>query len=289
MLAAIPFPEIDPILITLGPIAIRWYGLAYVAGLLFGWWYLIRLARFEPKVMEPEEAGDFLTWAVLGVVLGGRLGYVFFYQPGLFLANPVAILTLWEGGMSFHGGFLGVVVAGILFTRRREIEPLRFADMLSCVAPVGLFLGRIANFVNGELFGRVTDVPWGVVFPRGAVTPDLVPAAYRSLCDVYMLSDGPVLNCPRHASQLYEAALEGLVLLVVVNWLWRRDTIRNRPGVATGVFIAGYAIARSIVEFFRQPDAHIGLLALGSTMGQWLSLPMLAVGIYLIVRSKVKT
>jgi len=264
MLAAIPFPEIDPILFSLGPFAIRWYGLAYVAGLLFGWWYLARLARAEPKVMTPEDAGDFLTWATIGVVLGGRLGYVLFYKPAFFLANPGAVFTVWEGGMSFHGGLLGVVIAGILFTRRRKIDPLRFADMLSCVAPVGLFFGRIANFINGKLFGRVTDVPWGVVFPHG----------------------GPE---PRHASQLYEAALEGIVLFVLVNLLWRQPSLRNRPGLATGVFIAGYAIARSLVELFRQPDAHIGLLALGSTMGQWLSLPMLAIGIYLVVRSKVKT
>jgi len=261
MLAAIPFPQIDPIIFEIGPIAIRWYALAYIAGLVLGIWHLRRLSLVKPAFMKAEDADEFLTWATLGVILGGRLGYILFYKFGFYLENPQYMLYVWQGGMSFHGGFLGVVVAGILFTRKRGIDPLRFADALACAAPIGLFFGRIANFINAELVGRASDVPWAMVFP-GA---------------------GPQ---PRHPSQLYEAALEGVVLFFVVNLLWRNAAFRNRPGAATGVFIAGYAIARSIVELFRQPDAHLGFLLFGSTMGQLLSVPMFLVGAYLIFRPK---
>jgi len=261
MMLAIPFPVIDPIIFQVGPFAIRWYALAYIAGLMLGIWYLKRLALRLPIFMKPEDADEFLTWAVLGVILGGRLGYILFYKLGYYLDNPMQMLFVWQGGMSFHGGFLGVVVAGIVFTRRREIPALRFADAVSCVAPIGLFFGRIANFINEELVGRVTDVPWGVIFPNGG--PD-----------------------PRHPSQIYEAALEGIVLFVIVNLVWRNESFRNRTGATTGVFIAGYAAARAFVELFREPDAHIGFLLLGSTMGQWLSLPMFLAGAYLIIRAK---
>jgi len=259
--AVIPYPNIDPIIFQIGPVAIRWYALAYITGLLLGIWYLRRLSKFVPVFMQEQDADDFLTWAVLGVILGGRIGYILFYQLGFYLENPIYMLYVWQGGMSFHGGFLGVVVAGILFTRKREICPLRFADALACVSPIGLFFGRIANFINGELVGRISDVPWAMVFPN----------------------HGPYA---RHPSQLYEATLEGLVLFTLVNLFWRRESFRQRPGATTGVFIAGYALARMVGELFRQPDAQIGFLLFGSTMGQWLSLPMFLGGLYLIFRRK---
>ncbi len=261
MLAVIPYPAIDPIIFQIGPLAIRWYALAYIAGLVLGIWHLRRLSQLTPAFMKPEDADDFLTWATLGVILGGRLGYILFYKFGFYLENPVYMLYVWQGGMSFHGGFLGVLVAGIIFTRKRKIDPLRFADAVACAAPVGLFFGRIANFINAELVGRPTDVPWAMVFPNA----------------------GPFA---RHPSQLYEAMLEGVILFVIVNWVWRREAFRNRLGATTGVFITGYAVARSIVELFRQPDAHIGFLLFGSTMGQLLSVPMFLAGLYLVFRSK---
>jgi len=261
MLAAISYPNIDPIIFQIGPVAIRWYALAYIVGLMLGIWHLRRLSRTIPAFMKEIDADDFLTWATLGVILGGRLGYILFYKFGFYLENPMYMLYVWQGGMSFHGGFLGVVIAGILFTRKRNIDPFRFADALACAAPIGLFFGRIANFINGELVGRVTDVPWAMVFPNA----------------------GPLA---RHPSQLYEATLEGAALFIVVNLMWRRETFRNRPGATTGVFIAGYALARSSVEMFRQPDAHLGFLLFGSTMGQLLSVPMFLAGAYLIFRAK---
>lgn len=257
MTFVIPFPAIDPVLIQWGPLAIRWYSLAYIVGLLAGWRYIRALARKTPQAPEAHDIDDFLTWAILGVVIGGRLGYVLFYKFGYYLDNPLAILQVWKGGMSFHGGLLGVVVAGLLFVRRRGIRLLPFADLIACAAPIGLFLGRLANFINGELFGRVTDLPWAVVFPRG----------------------GPY---PRHPSQLYEAALEGLALFVLLYILWRWKAVRQRPGLLTGVFLGGYGAARLTVELFRQPDTHIGFLIGGTTMGQWLSAPMLVVGLLLI-------
>ncbi|NQW00300.1 MAG: prolipoprotein diacylglyceryl transferase [Rhodospirillales bacterium] len=261
MFLTLPFLNVDPIIFQIGPIAIRWYSLAYIAGLVLGCMYMRHLARRMVGVLTDDDAMDFITWATLGVILGGRVGYILFYKFSYYLENPLDILYVWQGGMSFHGGFLGVVVAGILFVRRRRIAALRFADLVACSAPIGLFFGRIANYINSELYGRVTDVPWATVFPTG----------------------GPQ---PRHPSQLYEALLEGLVLFVVVNLFWRMEFVRSRPGFATGIFILGYAAARSFVELFRQPDAHLGFLLLGATMGQWLSLPMVLVGLYLIIRSK---
>lgn len=261
MTFALAFPNIDPVLIEIGPIAIRWYGLAYVFGLLLGWRYMRRLADGPPEVTKKQDVDDFLVWATLGVIIGGRLGYVLFYQPVYFLYHPLAIFQTWSGGMSFHGGFLGVVIVAWIFVRRKGIDPLAFGDILACAAPIGLFFGRVANFINGELFGRVTDVPWGMVFPAG----------------------GPE---PRHPSQLYQAALEGLVLFVLLFVLWRIEAVRRRTGLLIGVFLIGYAAARTFAELFRQPDAHIGFLAAGTTMGQLLSLPMLAVGVWLILRAK---
>ena len=261
MTFAIPFPSIDPILIQVGPLAIRWYALAYILGLLGAWRYVRALARKQPAAAGDRDVDDFLVWATIGVVIGGRLGYVLFYKPGYFLDYPLAVFQVWQGGMSFHGGFLGVVVAGMLFLRRRGIPMLPFGDLLACAAPIGLFLGRLANFVNGELFGRVSDAPWAVVFPRG----------------------GPMA---RHPSQLYEAALEGIVLFVLLNLLWRCEPVRRRSGTLIGVFVLGYAVARSVVELFRQPDTHLGFLLGGTTMGQWLSVPMALAGLALIVYAK---
>lgn len=260
-LLTIPYPVIDPILFQVGPLAIRWYSLAYIGGLLFAWRYMVHLSARPPQVASREAIDDFLVWATLGVVVGGRIGYTLFYNFDYYAANPLAVLQVWKGGMSFHGGVLGVIVSGFIFVKRRNIPALRFADIVACATPVGLMLGRLANFINGELYGRASDVPWAMVFPRGG------PAA-------------------RHPSQLYEATLEGLVLFCVLYVLSRSQAIRSRPGVLTGVFMIGYAIARTIVELFRQPDAHLGVLAAGLTMGQWLSLPMIVGGIYLIVRAK---
>lgn len=260
MLFALPFPALDPVLVSIGPFAIRWYALAYIVGLLLGWRYMRALCAKPPVAAAPEAVDDFLLWAALGVILGGRLGYVLFYKPGYFFDNPLEILAVWKGGMSFHGGILGVTLGGIVFVRRRRIAALPFADRLACAAPIGLCFGRIANFINGELWGRVTDVPWGMVFPRG----------------------GPLA---RHPSQLYQSALEGALLFAVLHLLQRRDSLRARPGLLTGVFIAGYGFARIVGEIFREPDAHIGFLALGTTWGQWLSLPMVAVGAVLIARA----
>ena len=264
-LASLAFPQIDPILFQVGPLAIRWYALAYIAGLLLGWRYMLVLNARRAKLTTTEVIDDLLVWAIVGVILGGRLGYVLFYNLPHYAANPLAALAVWQGGMAFHGGLLGVTVAMIWFARRRDLELLRLSDLVSCAVPLGLFFGRIANFINGELFGRTTDLPWAFVFPRG----------------------GPL---PRHPSQLYEAALEGLVLFLILAWLaWRRDA-SSKPGLLTGVYLCGYALARALVELVRQPDVQIGLLPFGTTMGQWLSAPMLLGGLYLIWRaSRLKT
>jgi phosphatidylglycerol:prolipoprotein diacylglycerol transferase len=258
---AILFPAIDPVAIQIGPLAIRWYALAYLIGFVAGWRYCIGLARKDDRPPTAIDFDDFLTWAVVGVILGGRLGYVLFYNTGYYLNNPLEALAVWHGGMSFHGGLLGVVTAIALFSRRRGFSPLALGDLIACAAPIGLFFGRIANFVNAELWGRVTDAPWGVIFPGERAG-----------------------GLPRHPSQLYEAALEGLVLFVVLAVLARRPSIRNRPGLLAGIFFIGYGISRIVVEHFREPDPQLGFLLGGNvTMGQILSVPMVLVGIALIV------
>ena len=259
---AIPFPAIDPIALELGPLVIRWYSLAYIAGILLGWRYMLRLTDRTDGAISREHIDDFIVWATLGIVLGGRLGYVLFYRPDYYFANPLEIPAMWKGGMSFHGGMLGVFTAILLFTRKRAIRFLCFADLVCAAAPIGLFFGRIANFINGELFGRVTDVPGAMVFPRG----------------------GPA---PRHPSQLYESTLEGLVLFLVIVVLITRFDALKKPGLLIGTFLAGYGIARIIVEFVRQPDEGIGFFYGVATMGQLLSVPLLLVGlwaIYLAIR-----
>ena len=263
MIPVLLFPQFDPVIVQLGPLAIRWYALAYIGSLLLGWRIMRRLVQRTPVVATPEQTDDFLTWATLGVVLGGRLGYVLFYQPSRFFAEPLSIFAVWEGGMSFHGGAVGVTVALILFCRQQRIALLGFADRIAVVVPIGLGLGRIANFINGELWGRPAPdwLPWAMIFPNA----------------------GPV---PRHPSQIYQALMEGLLLFLLLWFLARREAIRARFGMLTGIFLVGYAIARSIGELFRQPDAFLGYLFDGATMGQLLSLPMLIAGIGLIVLSR---
>ncbi|MCA3370312.1 MAG: prolipoprotein diacylglyceryl transferase [Roseomonas sp.] len=259
MFLALPFPMIDPVLVQIGPFAIRWYALAYIAGIVLGWRLARRLVVLGPKAATPEQVDDFVTWVTLGIILGGRFGYVIFYRPDIFLRAPWEILYLWQGGMSFHGGALGVILALYFFTRRQGLDWVAFSDRVVCVVPIGIFLGRLANFINGELWGRVSDVPWAMVFPGAG--PD-----------------------PRHPSQLYQAGLEGLCLFILLMVLVSRPAVRARIGVLSGVFLAGYGVARFIGEFFRQPDAHLGFLFAGATMGQMLSLPMIAAGAWLVLR-----
>ncbi|MBO1903682.1 prolipoprotein diacylglyceryl transferase [Microvirga sp. 3-52] len=265
------FPIIDPVAIAIGPFAIRWYALAYVAGLLGGWFYAKRLAARADlwsglRQPKPLDVDDLIVWVALGVVLGGRAGYVLFYNLASYLAHPLEIFAIWRGGMSFHGGFLGAVLAIVLFARSRGLNPLAMLDMAAVVTPIGLFFGRIANFINGELWGRpAADFPYAVVFPHA----------------------GPE---PRHPSQLYEALGEGLILFIVMAFAARRFGFR-RPGLLGGIFVLGYAVARIVCEFFREPDAQLGFLfgssvqafSGGITMGMLLSVPMALVGIGFIV------
>ena len=261
MSAPLQFPQFDPVLLHLGPLQIRWYALAYIVGLVTGWQVMRRLVRLPPAVASLTQTDDFLTWATLGVVLGGRLGYCLFYQPGYFLTHPLQIAAVWTGGMSFHGGMIGVITAIVVFCRRNGIPVLGFADRMAIVTPIGLGLGRVANFINGELWGRPAPdwLPWRMVFPRA---PDAVP---------------------RHPSQLYQALMEGLVLFLVVWAFSRRERIRARFGMLTGIFLVGYGIARIIGEFFREPDAFLGYLWQGATMGQILSFPMILAGVGFIL------
>ncbi|MCC7305820.1 MAG: prolipoprotein diacylglyceryl transferase [Alphaproteobacteria bacterium] len=251
---ALDFPSIDPVAITLGPLQIRWYGLAYLAGFILGWRYALYLSTLE-KERKPsrEDIDDFIPWAVLGVVFGGRLGYVLFYKFSYYMANPLEILQIWQGGMSFHGGALGVIVALVIYSARRGIALLRMSDIVCCAVPIGLFFGRIANFINGELYGRVSDVPWAMVFPGGG-------------------------DQPRHPSQIYEALLEGLVLFAVLCALAHLKQVRSRPGFLTGMFLMDYAFFRMVAEHFREPDSYLGFIWSGISMGQILSVPMMALG-----------
>jgi phosphatidylglycerol---prolipoprotein diacylglyceryl transferase len=261
VLFAIPFPVIDPVLVQLGPLAIRWYALAYIAGIVLGWRLARRLVALPPVAASAEQVDDFVTWTTLGIILGGRLGYVLFYRPGYFLEHPAEALAVWTGGMSFHGGALGVIVALLVFCRQQKLDPFAFGDRVVAVVPIGLCFGRLANFINGELWGRVSDAPWAMVFPTG----------------------GPL---PRHPSQLYQAGLEGVLLFLLLLWIVGQPRLRARRGFTAGAFLAGYAVARLVGELFRQPDAHLGFLLAGITMGQLLSLPMLLVGVWLMLRAR---
>jgi len=263
-LFAIPFPAVDPVLIEIGPFSLRWYALAYIVGIFLGWWYAKRLVGNQRlwgpagSPMKPTDIDDFVVWCTLGIILGGRIGYVLFYDLPRYTEHPLEIFALWQGGMSFHGGFLGTVLAMVLFSRVRRIPTWSLIDVIAPSVTFGLFLGRLANFVNGELFGRVTDVPWAMIFPAG----------------------GPE---PRHPSQLYEAGLEGIGLFIVLRILTHRYHKLQTPGFVSGAFAAGYGVARTFVEFFREPDIQIGYLAGGLTMGMLLSIPMIFAGIALMV------
>jgi len=263
LLAAIPFPAIDPVAVRLGPVAVRWYALAYVVGLIGAWWLVRRVGSGRAAILTKRDADDLLMWATLGVVLGGRLGYVLFYKPGYYIENLGEVLSLWRGGMSFHGGMLGVILTALLFGRARRLNMLSVGDLAALAAPIGLFFGRLANFVNGELWGRTSDASWAMVFP-----------------------DPRAGNVPRHPSQLYEAALEGIVLFAALLLAMRFLDSLKRPGEIGGLFLAGYGVARIVAELFREPDAHLGFLFAGATMGQLLSLPMIAVGLWLVWRAR---
>ncbi|MBM3617657.1 MAG: prolipoprotein diacylglyceryl transferase [Alphaproteobacteria bacterium] len=264
---ALAFPQVDPVALQLGPLVIRWYSLAYIAGILGGWWYCTKLTYRAEAVsgspaLSPKAVEDIVVWIILGVVLGGRLGYVLFYQPAYYFENPSQILHVWQGGMSFHGGFLGVLVATWLYVKKHRYTFFRAMDMFACVTPIGLFFGRVANFVNGELYGRVTDVPWAVVFPHGGMLP-------------------------RHPSQLYEAVLEGLVTLAVLGYLAYRTKALARPRLISGAFLICYGLSRTLVEMVREPDEQLGFLFGGFlTMGMLLSIPMVLLGIWLIYVAK---
>jgi phosphatidylglycerol:prolipoprotein diacylglycerol transferase len=271
--SVIPFPNLDPILFTIpfgpftigdytiGPFPVRWYALAYIFGILLGWVYGRAMIRNQrnwggPAPLTLIDFDDFILWVTIGIVVGGRAGYVLFYNLPHFIAHPREIFEIWTGGMSFHGGFLGCVAAVMAFASLRKIPILSLGDLVCAVAPIGLLLGRLANFVNGELWGRIADVPWAMIFPRGG--PD-----------------------PRHPSQLYEAGLEGLVLLVVLGLMVRAGALR-RPGLILGAFAAFYALARSFCELFREPDKQLGFLWGGMTMGMLLSIPLFIAGVLLV-------
>ncbi len=263
MALALPFPMIDPVAVAIGPIAIRWYALAYLAGIVIGYLILRRLLARPGWTLAPTSLDDLLFYVVIGIILGGRLGYVLFYNPGYYLERPLEALAIWHGGMSFHGGLVGSLVAVWLVARKHGVSPLEVADALAVAAPPGLFLGRLANFVNGELWGRPTELPWGVIFP-----------------------DPRAGGVPRHPSQLYEAALEGLALGLVLWWLARRPRRSGEAGLLAGVFATGYGLARVLVELVREPDPQLGYLLGGLTMGQLLSLPMIALGVALVLRAR---
>ena len=267
-LTELDYPHIDPFVFqvppfdvfgwTIGPLGVRWYSLAYIAGLVFAWWFLKREARKPGAPMAPGHIDDFFTWATIGVIAGGRLGYVLFYNFPKYVASPIDILFLWDGGMSFHGGLIGVVLSIILFCRDRNIDLMRFSDQIAVVAPVGLLFGRLANFINGELWGRATDVSWAMRFPSDP------------------------LNLPRHPSQLYEAFGEGLLLFLILLTVTKRTRLaKTMPGLVAGLFFIGYGTARFLVEFVREPDAHLGLMA-GVSRGQVLSVPMFLFAAWLI-------
>ena len=274
---AIPFPDIDPVAVQIGPIAIKWYGLAYLAGLLLGWLYIRRLlsqtklwAAERPPFL-PQKVDDLLIYMVAGVLIGGRLGFVLFYEPSYYLENPLDIFAVWKGGMAFHGGLFGSGVAIWIFSRRNGINPWSTSDLCTATVPIGIFFGRIANFINGELFGRPTDAPWGMVFPEARLNyPDVEPTA-------------------RHPSQLYEAVLEGLLLFIVLRILTHYYGALKRPGLVTGTFLVGYALARSTAELFREPHFAHSLNIEPLTVGIAYSIPMLLLGLSVIYFARTQS
>ena len=286
---AIPFPDISPNLVEIplgfATLPIRWYALAYIVGIFIGYW-ILRRAIARPTLwaddtapLTREQLESLLTWMILGIILGGRIGHVLFYSQGAYADDPLGAFRVWEGGMAFHGGFLGVVISGLLFCWYHKVNVTKLADGLALATPFGLMLGRIANFINAELWGRPTDLPWGVIFPGQAA----------------QTCAGVIGECARHPSQLYQAGLEGLTLALLLLYLaFRRGWLRT-PGAICGTFIAGYGVARFVVEFFRQPDAQfvtpdnpLGTVFMGLSMGQLLSLPMIAVGLFVLVIARIK-
>lgn len=285
-----PFPDINPVILQVGPLAISWYSLSYVSSILIGWYLAVRLVCYQGKKEDVQTGGisiarsnidDYITWLIIGIVIGGRLGYVLFYDPIKYLTHPIDILKTYKGGMSFHGGILGYIITTYIFCRRYKITYLKLTDLCAILAPIGLCFGRIANFINAELYGKVTNMPWGVIFPY---------------------SDG----MPRHPSQLYEAFLEGAVLfLIMIIAAYKIGAVGNsriklkgkskeasielyKPGVLSGLFLVFYALFRIFVEFFREPDANIGYILNFFTMGQLLCLPMFILGMYLIKNEKFR-
>ena len=254
---AIPFPNIDPVAVHLGPLAIHWYALAYLAGILGGWKLAKHICRLDQNRFRPNEADvdDFMTWAVLGVILGGRIGYILFYNLPIYLDHPLDALKVWQGGMSWHGALIGVVTVIVSYSQLKKVSLFRLADLFSAGATIGFFFGRIANFVNGELYGRVTDAPWGTIFPRGG-------------------------DLPRHPSQLYEATLEGFVLFLILVSMAHVSKIRNTPGMISAAFLFFYGCFRFIIEFFREPDAQLGFIIGHLSMGQLLCMPVILGGIF---------
>lgn len=263
LIAVMEYHNIDPEIFRIGPLALKWYSMAYVGGLLGGWWWMIKFTKFNDTPFSRLQVDEFAFSALLGVIVGGRLGYVLFYKPMEYLNDPISIFKVWEGGMSFHGGLLGVMLAIWWFTRSRKISIHRFSDYMACTVPIGLFFGRVANFINGELWGAPSDAAYAMKFPTGG-------------------------DVGRHPTQLYEAFLEGIVLFVLCNFLMRRTNARFHPGMTVGVFFVGYGFFRYLVEFVRVPDEHLGKLWDIISMGQLLSLPMIAFGLYLILRAVKK-
>lgn len=255
------YPDISPIMFELGPLVIRWYSMAYLVGLLLGWWWVNRLVKKYDLKLTVQNVEDLVFYCTLGIILGGRLGYVLFYGEGMLRENWLEVFAIWKGGMSFHGGAIGVAAAVYFYSRKIHCRFLTITDLVVLPAPIGLFLGRLANFVNDELWGRVTDVPWAVRFPNGGFLP-------------------------RHPSQLYEAFFEGIVMFIVLNWLWTSAKVRNSPGFVSGMFVLLYGVFRIFMEQFRQPDAHMGYYFSCVTMGQMLSLPLVVLGLAVIVYSR---
>lgn len=266
MYEGIMFPDLDPVAFQMGWVVIRWYSLAYIFGLLGAWLLARKMSRVSKSVFTVLKIDDFLIWATVGIIVGGRLGYVLFYNLGYFLEFPAQIPALWQGGMSFHGGLIGVLVATLLFAKKKEISPLAMGDILVCVAPIGLFLGRLANFINGELYGRISHaVPWVMIFPGGGEEP-------------------------RHPSQLYEAFGEGLLLFVILNAVWwLMPKYRERQGFMSGLFFVLYGAVRFILEFFREPDEHLGFIVQSLSMGQLLCIPMILFGWWLMMKVSPKS
>jgi phosphatidylglycerol:prolipoprotein diacylglycerol transferase len=256
---AFVFPNFDPIAFSIGPLVIRWYALAYITGIVLAWRYVLYLTAKPPRLLTRDNVDDLVSWCTVGIIVGGRLGQVLLWEPGYYLSHPAEIIMVWKGGMAFHGGLIGVILAMLIYGRSKKIPFFAIADPIAASTPLGLLLGRIANFINGELWGRPADVPWAMIFPK-------------------------VDQLPRHPSQLYEAGLEGIVLFLVLYVFARQEKFRCKLGMLSGIFLIGYAVARMIGEQFREPEVTLPNDI--TTWGQWLSVPMLIYGIYLVWRAK---